>query len=58
MDSRYDLPIWNDKENENPDEMIYIKLILPNGTQQECTKYLLNKGITETYLISNYIAKC
>jgi len=51
MDLRYDLAqFWNDKENENPDEIIYIKLILPNGTQQECTKYLLNKGITETYL--------
>ncbi len=51
MDLRYDLSdIWRAQEAERSDECIYVKLVLPSGTQDEVTKYLLNKGITESWI--------
>lgn len=52
MDLRYDLAtIWASQEgNEDAENRIFIKLILPNGTQQECSSYLMRNGITESWL--------
>jgi hypothetical protein len=51
MHLRYPLEeIWHVKENEIKNEYIFIKLILPNGTQDECCKYLLSQRITKRYL--------
>lgn len=51
MDLRYDLEdIWKNQESNMNGELIYLKLILPNGTQNVCTQYLMEKGITKTWL--------
>lgn len=46
MDLAYDLEeIWKLKEKDKKkDEYIFIKLILPNGTQKECEDYLNNQS--------------
>lgn len=52
MDLRYDLAsAWRSQEAAgNSRGQIYVKLILPNGTQQECSSYLMWKGMTESWL--------
>jgi hypothetical protein len=52
MDLRFDLASqWVSQENENgAGDQIFVKLILPNGTQEECSRYLTRKGITESWL--------
>ena len=51
MDLRYDLEdIWKTQESNMNGELIYVKLILPNGTQSVCNQYLMEKGITKTWL--------
>lgn len=51
MDLRFDFAsIWNKQEIDNKIEQIFVKLVLPNGTQSECNCYLASKGITETWL--------
>ena len=52
MDLRYDLAsAWSSQETDRSSGgQIYVKLILPNGTQQECSSYLMRKGMTESWL--------
>ena len=51
MDIRYDLEdIWEKQESNMNGELIYLKIILPNGTQHVCTQHLMEKGITKTWL--------
>lgn len=55
MDLAYDLEdIWKQQElPEIRNERIFIKLILPDGTQNDCGDYLDGKGITHEYLFPN-----
>jgi len=47
MDYRADLAdAWITQEAELVDRQIFIKLILPNGSQSACHQYLAEKGIT------------
>ena len=49
MDLRIDLSeVWDNLQK--PDERIFIKLVLPAGTDEECFRYLKNKGITRDFL--------
>jgi hypothetical protein len=52
MDLRFDLATsWTLQETEkDTGDQIFVKLILPNGTQQECCSYLAQRGITEAWL--------
>lgn len=52
MDLRFDLAsLWvSQEESSDPRDQIFVKLVLPNGTQQECLSYLGAKGITESWL--------
>lgn len=52
MDLRFDLAsLWLSQEEENNTQgQIFVKLVLPNGTQQECSSYLRQKGITQSCL--------
>ncbi|MDP1635499.1 MAG: FRG domain-containing protein [Gallionellaceae bacterium] len=52
MDLRYDLAsAWSSQEvDRNSGDHIYVKLILPNGTQKECSSYLMRRGMTESWL--------
>jgi hypothetical protein len=47
MDYRADLAdAWITQEAELTDRQIFMKLILPNGTQSECGQYLTKNGVT------------
>lgn len=47
MDYRADLgDAWLTQEAELGDRQTFIKLILPNGSQNECNQYLEKNGIT------------
>lgn len=49
MDLRVDLSeVWENLHK--PDERIFIKLILPAGTNEECFRYLTEKSITREFL--------
>ena len=52
MDLRYDLAdIWSSQEEATDmDERIFMKLILPDGTQEKCRKYLLEIGMTSDFI--------
>jgi hypothetical protein len=52
MDLRYDLEeIWKLQEkNDNKNQYIFIKLILPYESQKECAEYLITRKITHSYL--------
>ena len=52
MDLRSDLEsIWRKRETElNNGEMLYLKLILPKNTNEDCMKYLSDKNITKDYI--------
>jgi len=56
MDLRFDLAsLWiSQEENEDSTDRIFVKLILPNGTQQDCSSYLAQSGITESWLFPPY----
>ncbi len=48
MDYRYDLAdIWIAQENQLDNRRIFIKLILPNNSFDECSDYLRSNGITQ-----------
>lgn len=50
MDFRFDLGLsWVDRHFLTGDQ-IFMKLILPVGTQQEVSDYLTTEGITHNYL--------
>ena len=49
MDLRVDLSeVWANLHK--PDERIFIKLILPAGTNEECVQYLQDKGMNREFL--------
>jgi len=53
MDFRYDLAeIWS---SQDKDKSVFVKLILPDGTQEECKHYLNSQypPITQEYLFPN-----
>jgi hypothetical protein len=52
MDLRYDLAeIWIQKEFDlEDDERIFIKLILPKGTQDLCNKWLIENNVTQKFI--------
>lgn len=51
MELRLDLlEMWRLQEQENPEEAIVVKIVLPPGSQQECTAYLEHKGINEAFI--------
>ncbi len=53
MDMRYDLEsIWLLQEKNNSEEQIFLKLILPNGTQDECQHYLRKNNIAHNIIFS------
>jgi hypothetical protein len=55
MDLRIDLAsIWIEQEANALSEQIFVKLILPYGTQDECNNYLMSKGITDTWLFPEF----
>jgi hypothetical protein len=55
MDFRFDLGLsWTDRHRITGDQ-IFMKLILPAGTQQEVKDYLAIEGITFSYLFPSTI---
>ncbi len=51
MDLRVDLlELWRLQEQERPEEVIAVKIVLPPGSQQECAAYLASKGIDEAFI--------
>jgi hypothetical protein len=51
MDLRVDLSeVWNHLQLSNPAQNIFIKLILPEGTNQECFHYLNGMGVTRDFM--------
>jgi hypothetical protein len=51
MDLRYDLEyIWTLQEEQGAGEQIYLKLVLPHAARHEAAGYLLERGITQSYL--------
>ncbi len=51
MDLRVDFSeVWENLQQSEPDENIFIKLVLPAGTSEECFHYLKNEGITRDFL--------
>jgi hypothetical protein len=53
MDLRYDLAtIWSDQDlmNKKGKDQIFVKLVLLDGTQDECATYLTKRGITASWL--------
>jgi len=55
MDLRYDLEdIWKLQEKDDDEEQyIFMKLMLPYGSQKECAEYLITHKITYSYLFPN-----
>ena len=50
MDLRVDLSeVWDRLQNHQA-ERILVKLVLPVGTEQECARYLNEKGMTKDLL--------
>ena len=50
MDLRVDLSeVWDNLQNDEA-EKILIKVVLPAGTEQECTNYLNKKGIIKEFI--------
>lgn len=51
MDLRLDLmELWRLQEQEKPEEVIVVKIVLPPGSQHECAAYLESKGIDEAFI--------
>lgn len=51
MDLRIDLEThWRVVEKENGGEIILVKLVLPSGTEEETKQYLLDSGISESFI--------
>lgn len=52
MDLRLDLAeLWRNKEKElENDEKIFLKLNLPKGTNEQCTKWLIDRNITSNFI--------
>jgi hypothetical protein len=49
MDLRVDLSeVWANLHK--PDEQVFIKLILPAGTNEECVQYLQDRGLNREFL--------
>jgi FRG domain len=52
MDLRVDLSeVWDNlQKHHNNGEQIFIKVVLPGGTSEECARYLNDKGITREFV--------
>jgi hypothetical protein len=51
MDLRFDLETqWRTVESENPSEIILVKLVLPADTEDEVRSYLMNEGISRSFI--------
>lgn len=51
MDLRVDLSeVWENLQRSKPGENIFVKLVLPPGTREECFQYLNGKDITHDFL--------
>ena len=54
MELRVDMEmIWHEQEKELKNETIFIKLILPHGTESQVQEYLSGKGLTADFLFPN-----
>lgn len=59
MDLRYDLEAqWRLREREIEDEKIIIKLVLPSGCEKVVEQYLLDRGITNSFIYPNERTIC
>ena len=51
MDLRYDLEyMWNLQEKADKGGYIFMKLILPYESKDECAEYLINQKVMHSYL--------
>jgi FRG domain len=51
MDLRVDLSeVWDHLQGQERSESIFVKLVLPDGTYEPCSQYLITKGITREFL--------
>jgi hypothetical protein len=49
MDLRVDLSeVWENLQT--PDDRIFVKLVLPSGTNEECSRYLEEKGLNRDFI--------
>ena len=49
MDLRIDLSeVWDNLQKQG--ERIFVKLVLPAGTNEECSQYLIKKGVSKEFL--------
>jgi hypothetical protein len=57
MELRLDLERhWRMIEKTNPPEIILVKLVLPVDTEKETRKYLIGKGISESFCLSRLVS--
>lgn len=55
LDYRYDLAeMWVNQESRLNTKLLFINLILPDGTQDDCAQYLQSKGITHRFIYNKY----
>ena len=51
MELRMDmLELWRMQEDQNPNETIVVKLVLPNGSEADLARYLSQKGINHPFV--------
>jgi hypothetical protein len=51
MDLRADLSeVWNNLETDKQGEKIFVKIVLPTGTEEDCARYLAKKGMTKSFI--------
>jgi hypothetical protein len=51
MDLRVDLSeVWDNLQEHKRPDAIFVKLVLPAGTYDDCFQYLIRKGITKEFL--------
>ena len=51
MDLRADLSeVWNNLETHKRGEKIFVKIVLPTGTEEDCARYLAKKGMTKSFV--------
>ena len=51
MDLRADLSeVWDNRETEHRSKSIFLKIVLPGGTEHDCARYLAQKGMTDSFI--------
>jgi hypothetical protein len=52
MDLRVDLAeVWDNLQKQRHNgEQVFVKVVLPAGTNEECARYLNEKGITREFV--------